>query len=111
MNNYNTNTPYQQTQGTRMYKGQYYTDSQLQPISAWGYFGYMLLFSIPLLGFILLIVFSVSDDNINRRNFARSYWCSLVIALIIIGLILVIALVSGGLSNLSSWLSSILPSA
>ena len=31
---------------------------ELKPITMWGYFGYQLLFSIPLVGFILLIVFS-----------------------------------------------------
>lgn len=56
---------------------------QYKPLGAWAYFGYSLLFSIPLLGFILLIVFSFSDSNINRRNFARSYWCIYLIAFII----------------------------
>ena len=45
--------------------------SQYRPIGAWGYFGYQILFSIPIVGFILLIVFALSDENINRRNFAR----------------------------------------
>ena len=53
-----------------------------RPLSPWAYFGYTLLFAIPLIGFICLIVFSLSDVNINRRNFARSYWCILVIALV-----------------------------
>ena len=57
--------------------------SQYNPISAWGYVGYSLLFSIPLAGFILLIVFSFSDENINRRNYARSYFCMLLIGVII----------------------------
>ena len=54
-----------------------------RPISAWGYFGYQLLFSIPFLGFIFLIVFSLSNSNINRRNFARSYFCVVIIAIIV----------------------------
>ncbi len=54
---------------------------QFRPLGAWAYFGYTLLFSIPVLGLILLIVYSTSNDNINRRNFARSFWCWLVIAL------------------------------
>lgn len=58
--------------------------SNYKPLSAWAYFGYQLLFSIPLVGFILLIVFSFSNDNINRRNFARSYFCTLLLAVIII---------------------------
>lgn len=57
--------------------------SNLRPISAWGYVGYQILFSIPLVGFILLIVFSFSDANINRRNFARSYFIIFLIGLIL----------------------------
>ena len=69
---------------------------KFRPLSPWAYFGYSLLFSIPLVGFILLIVFSVSDDNINRRNFARSMWCALVIAAIITALMLLVFGVSYG---------------
>lgn len=58
--------------------------SYLRPLSAWAYFGYTLLFSIPVLGFILLIVFSFNRGNINRRSFARSYFCSYIIVAIII---------------------------
>ena len=43
-----------------------------KPISTWGYVGYSLLFSIPLVGFILMIVFSFSNGNIHLKNFARS---------------------------------------
>ncbi len=57
---------------------------QYKPLSPWAYFGYGILFCIPIVGFILLIVFSFSSDNINRRNYARSYWCGLLIAVIII---------------------------
>ena len=61
--------------------------SQYRPLGAWAYFGYMILFSIPVIGFILLIVFSFNNSNINRRNFARSYWCIfLLIAPLISGL-------------------------
>lgn len=62
--------------------------SQYEPISSWGYVGYTILFSIPFIGFILLIVFALSNDNINRRNFARSYFCTIllvVIAFIVFG--------------------------
>ena len=57
---------------------------RFRPLSPWAYFGYTILFSIPLVGLILLIVFSLSEGNINRKNFARSYFCALVIMLIII---------------------------
>ena len=68
------------------YNQQYQTPnipSSYQPISAWGYFGYQILFSIPIIGFILLVVFALSDENINRRNFARSYFCAILIGIIL----------------------------
>ncbi len=70
----------------------YYVNSdnlppQYRPLGAWAYFGYMLLFSIPIIGFILLIVFSFSEDNINRRNFARSYWCALILVVIVVAIL------------------------
>ena len=65
------------------------------PISMWGYFGYELLFAIPIVGFILTIVFSFGGTkNINLRNFARSYFCYLIVALIII---LIIFSIAGGI--------------
>ncbi len=63
--------------------------SQYRPLGAWGYFGYSILFNIPVIGFILLLVFSFSGSNINRRSFARSYFCGFIIALIIIGILAV----------------------
>ena len=47
---------------------------EYKPISAWGYFGYNILFSIPLVGFISLIIFSFDSSNINRRSYARSFF-------------------------------------
>ena len=58
------------------------------PLSPWAYFGYSLLFAIPVIGLIFLIVFSVSNENINRRNFARSYWCVLVLVAIVFAILL-----------------------
>ncbi len=61
-----------------------YTGSeQFRPLSPWAYFGYTILFAIPVIGWIFLIVFTFSDRNINRRSFARSYWC---IALVTVAL-------------------------
>ena len=68
---------------------------QYRPLGAWAYFGYSLLFSIPIVGFILLIVFSCSSANINRRNFARSYWCWLVIAAIAIAVTVAVSGTAG----------------
>ena len=59
--------------------------TEYKPISAWGYFGYQLLFAVPLVGLILLIIFSLGGTrNINLRNFARSYFCIYLLGLIFI---------------------------
>ena len=67
-----------------------------KPISMWGYFGYELLFSIPVIGFIILLVFAFGGSgNVNVKNFARSYFC-LTILLLILGLIITAFAALGG---------------
>ncbi len=56
---------------------------EFRPLGAWAYFGYSVLFAIPVLGLICLIVFSFSDANINRRNYARSYFIAFIFVLIL----------------------------
>lgn len=73
----------------------YSGSNQFRPLSPWAYVGYSILFSIPIVGFILLIVFTFSHSNINRRSYARSYWCWLLMALIITAVVAVVAV--GGL--------------
>ncbi len=66
--------------------------SEYRPISMWGYFGYEILFAIPIIGWILLLVFALGGtSNINLRNFARSYFCFLII----IAIIFIIAMAIG----------------
>ena len=74
---------------------------EYRPIGMWGYLGYEILFSIPLIGFILLLVFSLGGaKNVNLRNFARSYFC-----LFIIGLVLgIIIAASGALAGVADML-------
>ncbi len=68
--------------------------TEYKPISAWGYFGYSFLFVLPIAGLVLLIVFAVSAQNINLRNYARSYFCGLIIALalVLVAVVIIIAL-------------------
>jgi fatty acid desaturase len=61
-----------------------------RPLGAWTYFLYSILYAIPVVGFICLIVFSLSDANINRRSFSRSYFCIYLILVVL--LIMAIAL-------------------
>ncbi len=60
----------------------HYEDKRNKLISSWGYLGYTLLFFIPIVGLVLLIVFSFSENR-NKRNFARSFWCALLTAFIV----------------------------
>lgn len=74
---------------------------EYKPISAWGYFGYQLLFGIPCIGFIILCVFALGGTkNINLKNFARSYFCVFLLMLII-GIIvaLLVAVFGVGMSS------------
>lgn len=68
---------------------------QYRPLSPWQYFGLSILFSIPVVGFIFLLVFTFNNNNINRRNFARSYWCGLLIGICVAILVIIFALIFG----------------
>lgn len=68
---------------------------EYRPLGPWSYFWLEILFMIPVIGFIFLIIFSFKRSNINRRNFARSYWIIWIIAGSIGLLVLVLALLLG----------------
>lgn len=74
-----------------------------KPITMWGYFGYELLFCIPIVGLILLLVFSFGGTrNRNLRNFARSYFCLLIIVAVIVAIILIAAAGGAGFGAVSN---------
>ena len=57
---------------------------QYEPISMWGYLGYSILFALPIIGIIMILIFSFGkDENINIRNYARSYILVYVIGVIL----------------------------
>ena len=59
--------------------------NEYKPITPLGYVGYQLLFSIPIIGFIFLIIFAVGGtNNVNVKNFARSYFVIMLIAFVLI---------------------------
>lgn len=73
---------------------------EYRPISMWGYFGYTLLFSIPCIGLIALLIFAFGGTkNINLRNYARSYFCLIILG-VIIGIIFTI--LGGALASLGA---------
>lgn len=72
-----------------------------RPLSPWAYWGWSILYTIPVIGFIFLIVNSFRDSNINRRNFTRSYWCGLLLALIIVVILAATGTLTAILSDLT----------
>ena len=72
----------------------------LKPMSAWGYVGWGILFAIPIVGLVLVIVFSCISGNINRKRFARSYICWFIIAAIIFAILFITGILTwNGLIN------------
>ena len=84
---------------------------QYRPLSPWAYIGYQLLFGLPLIGIIMVFVFAFNNENLNRRNYARSYLCMLAIGIgiaIIVGILAAIFVVVAGQgvsSSTSAWVS------
>lgn len=75
---------------------------QFKPLGAWAYFGYSLLFTIPLIGLIFAIVFACGGaENINLRNFARSYFCAMLVAFILVIILAVIILVLSSIGGIA----------
>ncbi len=70
--------------------------NEYKPLSPWAYWGLSILYTIPIVGFIFMIVFSISKANINRRNFTRSYWCWYIL----VGIAVLILAVTGVLGDL-----------
>lgn len=65
-----------------------------EPLSPWKYFWLGILYSLPVIGFIFLIINSFRMDNINLRNHARSYWISFLMTVILV-VVLVLLYLSG----------------
>ena len=53
-----------------------------RPLSSWCYFGRTVLYLIPIIGQIFLFAHAIDDKNCTGRNFARSFFCTLLVAAI-----------------------------
>ncbi len=65
------------------------TEAQLperfKPIGAWAYFGWTILFNLPLIGWIIALVKALGNtENVNLKNFARSMFCFAAICVILV---------------------------
>jgi len=56
--------------------------AECQPLSPWAYFGYEILYAVPLIGWIFLIIHAIGAFNVNKRNFARSYFVIYVVVIL-----------------------------
>ena len=72
---------------------------EFRPMSPWAMVGYSLLFYIPIIGFILLLVYSFDDSYIARRNFARSHFCALLLMIPLIVLSFIVLEKGGDTTN------------
>jgi len=70
-NQYNQQYNQRPTYNQNYNSGGYQND---EPITPWGYVGYMFLFSIPCVGIIMMFVYAFGGNtNINLKNFAKGY--------------------------------------
>ncbi len=67
----------------KMAKKNYTGPEEYRPLGAWAYFGYSILFSIPVIGLIVNLIFCFGNGNVNLRNYARSVWCAYLFAAIL----------------------------
>ena len=70
-------------------------NNQYRLLSPWAYVGYGILFTLPVIGWILAIVFALNDDSLNRRNVARGYWCGVLVAVIVAVILSIAGMVMG----------------
>lgn len=61
-----------------------------RPMNAWGYFWHSILYALPVVGWVCLIWGACSDKNINRRSYARSYFCAYVVVLVLVMVVAVL---------------------
>ena len=81
----------------------YNVPDELQPMSPWKYFLLNILYAIPIVGFIFLICHAIGSHNVNKKNYARSFFCIVVVALVIVG----ISLLTGVAGSLATWIAGL----
>ena len=77
------------------------------PLSPWAYFGLEILYSIPIIGFIFLVCHALGASNQNKKNFAQSYFCFVIVIAVIVGIIFVIANASGWIEAIKNAIASL----
>ena len=76
------------------------TDPTSKVVGTGAYFGLMLLFAIPIIGFIACIIMAFAPKNKNIKHFARAMLIWTVIAVVLLGiLVAVISLLTNSLMD------------
>lgn len=78
-------------------------------MGAWSYTFLSILYCIPIVGLICLIIHSFDLNNENRMHYARSFFTSLLLALIIAGIITLVFLFVPGAEDIVTDISNNLP--
>lgn len=82
--------------GVRMDNGSE-QNSPYAVLSSWGFVGSMLLMSIPIVGFVIMIVWASGGVvNLNRRNLARGYLLMMALVFVLYILIVIVVVAAGG---------------
>lgn len=68
---------------------QAYLPEAYRPLSPWAYFGLNILYVLPVVGWVFLICHALGSRNLNRRNYARSYFCVYVLLALVVLLLYV----------------------
>ena len=66
-----------------------------RPITGWGYFWRSIFYAIPVIGWLFVLINAIGSKNRNGRYFARSYFCALLVAVIVVAVVTVLDLVAG----------------
>ena len=61
--------------------------SEYKPISAWGYVGFNILYSIPVIGWLVFLCHVLSPNASSHRSYARSFLCMLLVSLILVAVL------------------------
>ncbi len=68
---------------------------EYKPMGAWAYFGYSLLYVIPIVGLVFAILNAKSGTNLHKQNHARAFLITLVIGIIISSILMGLFYLSG----------------
>lgn len=67
---------------------------EYRPIGMWGYFGYTILFNVPVIGWIICLCLAFVASNRNLRNFSRSQFCWIILYVLVLSLMTGLGLVA-----------------